>query len=80
MVFYRALQGFTGGVMIPISFTVANTMLPPGTGPLGLALFGVTATRGPASALCASGLRAPLEGPDCSGAPAHTAPRAVPAS
>ena len=31
MVFYRALQGFTGGVIIPISFTVANTMLPPGS-------------------------------------------------
>jgi MFS transporter, DHA2 family, multidrug resistance protein len=48
MVIYRALQGFTGGVMIPISFTVANTMLPPGKRPLGLALFGITATLGPA--------------------------------
>jgi DHA2 family multidrug resistance protein len=48
MVIYRALQGFTGGVMIPISFTVANTMLPPSKRPLGLALFGITATMGPA--------------------------------
>jgi MFS transporter, DHA2 family, multidrug resistance protein len=48
MVFYRALQGFFGGVMIPISFTVANTMLPPSKRPLGLALFGITATLGPA--------------------------------
>jgi MFS transporter, DHA2 family, multidrug resistance protein len=48
MVVYRALQGFTGGVMIPISFTVANTMLPPGKRPPGLALFGITATMGPA--------------------------------
>jgi MFS transporter, DHA2 family, multidrug resistance protein len=48
MVLYRALQGFTGGVMIPISFTVANTMLPPSKRPVGLALFGVTATLGPA--------------------------------
>src|ERR1700719_1642743 len=48
MVFYRALQGFFGGVMIPISFTVANTMLPPSKRPLGLALFGITATMGPA--------------------------------
>ncbi len=48
MVLYRALQGFTGGVMIPISFTVANTMLPPSKRPLGLALFGITATLGPA--------------------------------
>jgi DHA2 family multidrug resistance protein len=48
MVIYRALQGFTGGVMIPTSFTVANTMLPPSKRPLGLALFGITATLGPA--------------------------------
>jgi MFS transporter, DHA2 family, multidrug resistance protein len=48
MVLYRALQGFTGGVMIPTAFTVANTMLPPSKRPLGLALFGITATMGPA--------------------------------
>ena len=48
MVIYRALQGFTGGVMIPTAFTVANTMLPPGKRPLGLALFGITATLAPA--------------------------------
>jgi DHA2 family multidrug resistance protein len=29
MIIYRALQGFTGGVMIPMSFTVINTQLPP---------------------------------------------------
>jgi DHA2 family multidrug resistance protein len=34
--------------MIPISFTVANTMLPPSKRPLGLALFGITATLGSA--------------------------------
>ena len=48
MVIYRALQGFTGGVMIPTSFTVANTLLPPSKRSLGLALFGITATLGPA--------------------------------
>ncbi|MBV9672943.1 MAG: DHA2 family efflux MFS transporter permease subunit [Verrucomicrobia bacterium] len=48
MVIYRAVQGFTGGVMIPTAFTVANTMLPPSKRPLGLALFGITATMGPA--------------------------------
>ena len=48
MVIYRALQGFTGGVMIPTAFTVANTMLPPDKRPLGLALFGITATLAPA--------------------------------
>jgi DHA2 family multidrug resistance protein len=48
MIFYRALQGFTGGVMIPMSFTVINTQLPPSRRPLGLVLFGVTATMAPA--------------------------------
>jgi MFS transporter, DHA2 family, multidrug resistance protein len=35
-------------VMIPTSFTVVNTMLPSSKRPLGLALFGITATLGPA--------------------------------
>src|SRR5690349_2935447 len=48
MIFYRALQGFTGGVMIPMSFTVINTQLPPSRRPLGLVLFGITATMAPA--------------------------------
>jgi MFS transporter, DHA2 family, multidrug resistance protein len=48
MIFYRALQGFTGGVMIPMSFTVINTRLPPSKRPIGLVLFGVTATMAPA--------------------------------
>jgi MFS transporter, DHA2 family, multidrug resistance protein len=48
MIFYRALQGFTGGVMIPMSFTVINTRLPPSKRAVGLVLFGVTATMAPA--------------------------------
>jgi MFS transporter, DHA2 family, multidrug resistance protein len=48
MIIYRALQGFTGGVMIPMSFTVINTRLPPSKRPVGLVLFGVTATMAPA--------------------------------
>jgi DHA2 family multidrug resistance protein len=48
MIIYRALQGFTGGVMIPMSFTVINTQLPPSRRPIGLVLFGVTATLAPA--------------------------------
>jgi MFS transporter, DHA2 family, multidrug resistance protein len=48
MIIYRALQGFTGGVMIPMSFTVINTQLPPSRRPLGLVLFGITATLAPA--------------------------------
>src|SRR6202048_820706 len=48
MIIYRALQGFTGGVMIPMSFTVINTQLPPSRRPLWLVLFGITAILSPA--------------------------------
>src|SRR5258708_35191596 len=48
MIIYRALQGFTGGVMIPMSFTVINPQLPPSRRPIGLVLFGITATMAPA--------------------------------
>ena len=48
MVLYRALQGFTGGVMIPMSFSIVNTALPVSKRPIGLVLFGLTATLGPA--------------------------------
>jgi MFS transporter, DHA2 family, multidrug resistance protein len=48
MIIYRALQGFTGGVLIPMAFTVVNTRLPPSKRALGLVLFGITATLAPA--------------------------------
>ena len=48
MIVYRACQGFTGGVMIPMALTVALSTLPKSKQPLGLALFGITATLGPA--------------------------------
>jgi DHA2 family multidrug resistance protein len=48
MIWFRACQGFTGGVMIPMALTVALSTLPKSKQPLGLALFGVTATLGPA--------------------------------
>src|ERR1700745_4178849 len=48
MIIYRALQGFTGGVMIPMCFTVIKPQLPPARRPIGLVLFGVTATLAPA--------------------------------
>jgi MFS transporter, DHA2 family, multidrug resistance protein len=47
MVLFRAGQGFTGGVLIPMSFTVILTVLPPSKQPLGLALFSITATFAP---------------------------------
>lgn len=48
MILFRALQGFTGGVLIPLSFTVILTYLPPRLHPVGLALFSVTAVFAPA--------------------------------
>ena len=47
MIVLRAAQGFTGGVLIPIAFTVILTTLPPPKQPIGLALFGITATFAP---------------------------------
>src|ERR1700684_183946 len=48
MVAFRALQGFTGGVMIPLAFTIVMTLLPRSKHPIGLAGFSVTATFAPA--------------------------------
>ncbi len=48
MIVLRAVQGFTGGVLIPMAFTIVVTMLPPDRRPLGLALFSLTATFAPA--------------------------------
>lgn len=47
MIAFRALQGFTGGILIPMAFTVVLTMLPPAKQPVGLAMFAVTATFAP---------------------------------
>ena len=48
MILFRACQGFTGGVMIPMALTIAISTLPKSKQPLGLVMFGVTATLGPA--------------------------------
>ena len=48
MILFRALQGFTGGVMIPLAFTIILTYLPPSKHPVGLALFSITAVFAPA--------------------------------
>ncbi len=47
MILFRAGQGFTGGVLIPMAFTVILTTLPPTKQPIGLALFAITATFAP---------------------------------
>ncbi len=47
MIVFRAGQGFTGGILIPMSFTIVLTNLPPVKQPVGLALFSITATFAP---------------------------------
>jgi DHA2 family multidrug resistance protein len=48
MIALRALQGFFGGVLIPLAFTITLTMLPRSKQPIGLALFAISATFAPA--------------------------------
>jgi MFS transporter, DHA2 family, multidrug resistance protein len=48
MIALRAVQGFTGGVLIPMAFTLIITLLPRGKQPVGLALFALSATFAPA--------------------------------
>jgi len=47
MILFRASQGFTGGVLIPMALTVTLSTLPRSKQPLGFALFGMTATLAP---------------------------------
>jgi len=48
MIVLRAIQGFTGGVLIPLAFTIIITLLPKSKQPIGLALFAISATFAPA--------------------------------
>jgi DHA2 family multidrug resistance protein len=48
MIVLRALQGFFGGVLIPLAFTIIVSMLPPSRRTMGFAGFAVTATFAPA--------------------------------
>jgi MFS transporter, DHA2 family, multidrug resistance protein len=48
MIALRAIQGFTGGVLIPMAFTLILTKLPAAQRPIGMALFAITATFAPA--------------------------------
>jgi DHA2 family multidrug resistance protein len=48
MIVLRAIQGFTGGVLIPMAFTIIITFLPKPKQPIGLALFALSATFAPA--------------------------------
>lgn len=48
MILLRAIQGFCGGVLIPMAFTLIITLLPKSKQPIGLALFAISATFAPA--------------------------------
>jgi DHA2 family multidrug resistance protein len=48
MIALRAVQGFAGGVLIPMAFTLIITLLPKAKQPVGLALFALSATFAPA--------------------------------
>ncbi|WP_454855585.1 MDR family MFS transporter [Rhizobium binxianense] len=48
MIVLRAVQGFSGGVLIPMAFTIIITLLPKAKQPIGLALFALSATFAPA--------------------------------
>src|SRR5438874_1898401 len=48
MIVLRAIQGFSGGVLIPMAFTLIITLLPKEKQPIGLALFAISATFAPA--------------------------------
>src|ERR1700704_6336085 len=48
MIVLRALQGFSGGVLIPMAFTLIITLLPKAKQTVGLALFALSATFAPA--------------------------------
>ena len=47
MIFFRAGQGFTGGVLIPTAITIVRTRLPKSQQGVGIAFFGLTATFAP---------------------------------
>jgi MFS transporter, DHA2 family, multidrug resistance protein len=48
MIVLRGLQGFFGGVLIPMAFTIVVMLLPPSKRPIGFAGFAITATFAPA--------------------------------
>ncbi|HLY55917.1 MAG TPA: MDR family MFS transporter [Stellaceae bacterium] len=48
MIVLRAFQGFFGGVLIPLAFTIVMTMLPKSRQPVGMALYAFSAVFAPA--------------------------------
>ena len=47
MLVFRVLAGLSGGPMIPLSFALILTLLPPSKQPIGMAMFSLSATQAP---------------------------------
>jgi MFS transporter, DHA2 family, multidrug resistance protein len=47
MIVFRAFQGFSGGILIPMAFTYILKNIPPAKQPIGLAMFAITAVFAP---------------------------------
>lgn len=47
MLVFRALAGLTGGTLIPLSFAIILTLLPPAKQAVGMGMFALTATQAP---------------------------------
>ncbi|WP_211841841.1 DHA2 family efflux MFS transporter permease subunit [Massilia eburnea] len=47
MIFFRMMQGFTGGALIPMAMTLVMAKLPASKRAVGMAIFGLTATLAP---------------------------------
>ncbi len=47
MIFFRMMQGFTGGALIPMAMTLVMAKLPASKRAIGMAIFGLTATLAP---------------------------------
>jgi DHA2 family multidrug resistance protein len=48
MIVVRAFQGFAGGVLIPLAFSIIMTKLPPSKHPIGLSIYSISAIFAPA--------------------------------
>ncbi len=62
MIVFRALQGFTGGALIPMAMTLVMAKLPTSKRATGMAIFGLTATLAPAMGPTLGGYLAELYG------------------
>jgi DHA2 family multidrug resistance protein len=62
MIVFRMAQGFTGGALIPMAFTLVLLKLPPSKRAVGLALFGLTATLAPSMGPTLGGFLSELYG------------------